>query len=387
MTIAFTSNLGGGLDSYVRAASGWLAARGHTVHIVFPCERPRQFADTIPGVTFHWSPIGNLHYWANRTGIVRAGTVAAIRKHEIARAISTRLMSVHRDSGIDIVELAEGIDSPGMFEKLPFILKMHGAEWTFRRYCRDGEYFPIEARDQRRMILAARQTHALSRSLADFIAGACEVPRDRIRVVPYSIDCDAYRPAAPPPPGPPYFILSIGRLQKRKGTHTLVSALQKVWKTQPETHLLLFGEDSDFGRPQIESLIPASEHRGRIHCLGFIPRNELIEQYRKAHVYVTPTRYETFGYTILEAMACGRPVIASDIGPISDLVRHEETGWLVPRDDVDVLAETILSALGHAERREAYGREGRQLAERFSSDILLPRQLKLYEEAAAVRNR
>ena len=78
-------------------------------------------------------------------------------------------------------------------------------------------------------------------------------------------------------------------------------------------------------------------------------------------------------------MACGRPVIATDIGPIPELVRHEETGWLTPRDDADSLAETVLTALCEDVTREAYGREGRRAAERYSLEKILPYQMSLYE--------
>jgi glycosyltransferase involved in cell wall biosynthesis len=223
----------------------------------------------------------------------------------------------------------------------------------------------------------------LSRSLADFIAAACTVPRRLIEVTPYPIETDLFKPGSIPLPNPPYHIMSVGRLEKRKGTHILVAALRHVWQDEPDTHLHLYGGNGNFGKQEIEAVVPPSEHQGRIHFEGFIPRDKLIERYQQVHLYVAPTRYETFGYTLLEAMACGRPVIASDIGPVPELVHHEETGWLVPRDNAEALAQTIITALRNPERREAYGKAGRQFAENFAIDRVMERQLALYEQAVA----
>jgi glycosyltransferase involved in cell wall biosynthesis len=361
----------------------WLARHGHTVHIVYVGKLPdsAKSKEAPPNLRVHCAEVGNRHYYARRLGLGRTTIPMRLRNAEFSVGLARTLKSIQQTDGLDLVEIFEGFSNPVLFEGLPFIFKMHGAEWTFRRYCEDGRSYPFETHQQRAMILAARQTQSLSRSLADFIAGACDVPRRLIQVMPYPIELAEFQPAQPPTQGPPFHLMAVGRLQKRKGTHTAVAALRKVWESEPETHLHLYGGHEDFGQAQIEAIIPATEHRGRIHFEGFVPRDQLVARYQNVHVHLAPTRYETFGYTLLEAMACGRPVIASDIGPVPDLVRHEETGWLVPRDDTDALAAAILTAFHNPAQREAYGRAGRTLAEGYDIDRILTAQVSLYETA------
>ena len=379
MHLAFVSTLGGGVSSYIHTYAEWLLQQGHSVDVIYLGKAVDQSWQVTPRLTLRAVPIGNLHYYAARLGL--SSLVGRIRTLEVNHAIRAAAMSIQNE--LHGIELIEGIGLPNLFN-LPFAVKMHGAEWTVRHYCQDGEVDPFSIRRQRTMLQSAKLAMALSRSLADFITGACNVPRSTIEVTPYPINARKFLPSEPPQQHPPYKLMHVGRLEKRKGTHTLIEALRHVWKTEPDVHLYLFGGNGNFGRIQIEQVLPPSVHNGRIHFEGVVSRDALIEQYQSSHLYVTPTRYETFGYTILEAMACGRPVIATDIGPIPDLVRHEETGWLVPRDDPHALAETILAALRQPEKREAYGKAARRLAERYDVDVLMPQQLALYEKAFGI---
>jgi glycosyltransferase involved in cell wall biosynthesis len=381
MKIAYVITTGGGVEPYVRTASSWMLKQGHTVHLVYLGGEPRNLPPAHERLHIHSIAVGPLHYYLYRTGLFRASTIAWMRDYENSRNLAQVLHRINAQHGLDLVELIEGMIRPSLFRGLPFVYKMHGAEWTFRHYCEDNQRFKSQQQAQSKMLYAARQVHSLSRSLADFIAGACDFPRRLIDVTPYPIDTREFTVQAAPTAGPPFRLMTVGRLEKRKGIHTLVTALRQVWQQEADTHLHLFGSNGDFGKPQIEALIPDSEHQGRIHFEGFVPRETLIEHYQKTHVYVAPTRYETFGYTILEAMACGRPVIASDIGPIPELVRQEQTGWVVPRDDATTLAQTIVHALRNPEVCERYGCEGRQFAEKLDIEPVMQRQLSLYRKA------
>lgn len=380
MRIALVSTYGGGVEAYVRTVSNWLLDQGHTVHVLFVSRRPRAGFDAHERLHIHHERIENLHYYLERLRLTRPQRAVQLRAYEFSKTAARALRRVQSQAGLDIVELFEGIGHPKLFEGLPFVYKMHGAEWTFRCYCEDGPWYDFQPRDQRQMIIAAGQAQTLSRSLADFIAGACTVSRSLIEVMPYPIDTAQFSPDVPPAPIPPYRLMSVGRLEKRKGTHTLVAAMRQVWAHEPDTHLHLFGSDGDFGRAHIERMIPPGEHGGRLHFEGFVERPALVEAYRQTHVYVAPTRYETFGYTILEAMACGRPVIATDIGPVPELVQPERTGWLVPRDDPAKLATAIVQALCKHTEREQLGIGARRFARQFALETIMPRQIQSYEQ-------
>jgi glycosyltransferase involved in cell wall biosynthesis len=371
---------GSGIGSYIEEACIWLAQRGYRIDILFPAlGKTMYYPDWAAqaNVTIHNLPVGNLHYYLAK---LKSPLAFDVRKMEMGRAVSIALSS--RGFYYDLVELLNGLSySPKALATAPYVCKLHGAYWMMNHYCEIGKWSWRAVRSQRSLMLKARQIHALSRSQAAFISGACQIPPRLIDVMPLPINTQRFSPSETPALVPPYRIMCVGRLERHKGTHTLIAALPSVWQAEPNTHLFLYGSDGDFGKDQIERVLPPTQHQGRIHFEGLVPRDRLIDYYRQSHLYVLPTRYETFGYTILEAMACGCPVIASDVGGIAELVRHEETGWLVPRDDPDALAETILAALQQPKKREQYGRAAREHAKRYDVEVLMPRQIELYERA------
>lgn len=382
MKIAFSSTLYGGLNTYVLEAGRWLSHNGHTVHVIYLGREVPPKDDRYKELHFHVYPSGNLHYYLARLGLSRTSIPALVRLYEQSRAMAAALKQIEATGGLDLAELHEGFSFPRLFQGHPYVCKMHGAEWTFRHYCQDGPYSQWMVNHEARFLKGARHIYAISRSHAEFIMGACRIPPSQIHLIRLPSDLSEFRDREPPTQGPPFCLMAVGRLQRRKGTETLIRAMRRVWETEPECHLHLYGAEGDFGKAQIEALIPAHEHQGRIHCEGFLPRGLLIERYQQAHVYLAPTRYEVSGgMHIQEALACGRPVIASDIGPVPELVHHNETGWLVPRDDHAALAEAIIFSLRHPELREKFGRAARTFVQRFDKDSIMSRQIQLYLQA------
>jgi glycosyltransferase involved in cell wall biosynthesis len=378
MKIAIVSSRGGGLDTYALEAGLWLNQHGHSVHLIYISERtPPQLPERYAGLRVHLARTRKYLYHLSRLRLPYASVIA---QYERTRAVAQVAHAIRAADGLDFVEIPEGYAGARLMGGIPFIVRLHGAEWAFRRYCEDGTYPRIIESMQGRMMLAAAQRHSVSMAYATFIAGACRVPPRLIDLIRYPIDFAQFPQREPPPDGPPYHLAIVGRLERRKGVHTLIAALPKVWAAEPETYVHFFGKDGDHGRAQIDAAIPPDVQRGRLIFYNFVPRQQLIDQLYRTHVYVGPTRFETSGLHLQEAMSAGRPVIASRMGPLPEFIRHEETGWLIPLDDSEALADTIIHALRHPEEREAYGRAGRELARRmFDIDTVMPQQLALYQ--------
>jgi glycosyltransferase involved in cell wall biosynthesis len=385
MKIAFFSTPQGGVDTYALEAGLWLTQHGHTVHILYMLNNkmPERLPERYRALHLHRITVSRADSYLLRL----ERRIAPLKRwhmaiHEAVRArtLASAAARIHAESGLDFIEVTEGIRTQNSLGGVPFIVRMHGAEWVFRRYCEDARVERGVEAAQRRLMLAARQRHTVSRAYATYIAGACNVPAHTIDLIRYPTDFSQFPLREPPPQKPPFHLMTVGRLQKRKGVHTLIAALPKVWAVEPETYLHLYGGEADFGRTQIDAAIPPDVQRGRIIIEGFVDHETLIGRYADAHVYVGPTRFESSGLHLQEAMAAGRPVIASDVGPIPEFVRHGETGWLVPRDDADALADAILTALRNPDQREAFAREGRRLAERmFDIEQIMTRQMALYQ--------
>ncbi|MDZ4767334.1 MAG: glycosyltransferase family 4 protein [Chloroflexota bacterium] len=384
MKIAFVGTRGGGLETYVLSAGQWLAQQGHIVHIIYVGSKPSAH-EHYPLLRFHSASIPRRFSYAIRTFQTIKGLSSVIAHYARTASLARFVRQLRATEGLDFVEIPEGFTGPSLLRELPFIVRMHGAEWVFRRYCEDGSYNRLLEPLQAQMMRAARQRHSVSHAYATFISGALGIPSHQIDLIRYPIDFGQFPAPESSPLYPiprherPFHLMNVGRLERRKGVHTLVAAMPKVWQHEPETTLTFYGKDGNYGRAQIEAAIPPEVHRGRLIFEGFIPRETLVQRYYQAHVYVGPTRFESSGLHLQEGMSAGRPVIGTQMGPLPEFIRHEESGWLVPLDDADTLAATILGALGDADKREAYGQEGRRIAQRmFDLDMIMNQQLALY---------
>jgi len=144
-------------------------------------------------------------------------------------------------------------------------------------------------------------------------------------------------------------VLQLGRMVKRKGVDNVIEGVSKLMKiAQLPVRLLIVGGESDDPdpdkTPELGRLMEIAKAHGIPDAITFTgrkSRKELKYYYNAADVFVTTPWYEPFGITPLEAMACGTPVIGSNVGGIKYTVEHGKTGFLVPSNDPDVLAQRL----------------------------------------------
>jgi glycosyltransferase involved in cell wall biosynthesis len=199
----------------------------------------------------------------------------------------------------------------------------------------------------------------------------------------------------------------VGRLSPEKGVHGLLHAFERVLVRHPRARLELIGPDAlapfDFVDPAGEdpllaplrplyakpgryaaelrrSLAPPSATR--VVFAGALSNDRLPERYRAADVFVFPSLWhEPFGMPLLEAMASGLPVVATRGGAFPEIVEDGRSGLLVPRGDVEALAEALSELLGDPARRAALGREARaRVLRSFTWDRVIERLREVYAE-------
>ncbi len=203
---------------------------------------------------------------------------------------------------------------------------------------------------------------------------------DRVHVVPYFAEIP--RAVAPPPPSPA--VLFAGRLVPEKGVDRLLRALASV----PGSPRLLIAGDGA-ARPSLAHLAQRLGIAERVEFLGWLPPAQVEDVMDRASVVAIPSIWpEGFGIVGIEAMAHGRPVVAFDVGGIREWLRHEETGLLVPPDDIRSLAEALAGLLGNPDRARRMGEAGRKAAEgRFRPEHHVARLLGLLAGTIASRPR
>ncbi len=152
----------------------------------------------------------------------------------------------------------------------------------------------------------------------------------------------------PPPENGPFNILFVGRMVERKGIRYLIQAMPHILK-QIDAHLTLVGTGME--KQMLEDLTESIGMTAHITFAGRVTHEEKVEAYRNSHVFVLPACFDSSGDTeglgvvLLEALGYGKPVVASGVGGIVDIVKHEKTGLLVPEKDPEALAKTIVRIL------------------------------------------
>ena len=169
---------------------------------------------------------------------------------------------------------------------------------------------------------------------------------------------------------------TAGALVGHKDHENLLMALPAVLREFPDLHLVIAGEGEL--RPALEAKIAALGLGKSVTLLGH--REDVPRILRALDVYVSSSWSEGLGTSVLEALACEVPVVATAAGGVSEMVLHEKTGLLVPVRDPAALAASIVRALREPEHAKAMGRAGRALVlERFSVDRMVESTLKVYE--------
>jgi D-inositol-3-phosphate glycosyltransferase len=187
----------------------------------------------------------------------------------------------------------------------------------------------------------------------------------------------------------PFRIVVAGRLVERKGVDDAIRALAYV----PQAELLIAGGpparhlDGDPECHRLQDVARATGVLGRVRFLGRVEHAEMPKLLQSADVVVTVPWYEPFGIVPLEAMACGRPVIAAAVGGLADTVVDGVTGILVPARDPQALAAALRALATDQIRCEGYGMAGRQrVLARYTWDRVAAETEAAYERVHAQRS-
>jgi glycosyltransferase involved in cell wall biosynthesis len=176
-------------------------------------------------------------------------------------------------------------------------------------------------------------------------------------------------------------IICTANFRAQKGHLVLIEALATVAKQVPEARLVLLGDG-----PEMLAVRQRVDERGlagRVEFPG--PQADVWPWLAKAQVFALASHYEPLGIAVLEAMAAGLPVVASDVDGIRELVRPGETGELVPAGDSRAMAEALIRLLGDPGTALRMGVAGRAFAEGARMDTCVARYFDLYERLLAER--
>ncbi len=284
---------------------------------------------------------------------------------------------------------------------VPFVVTFHALGKIRRLHQRETDGFPEERLQIEEEIMRE----------ADGIIAEC--PQDeldmielykaqtaKIRMIPCGFDPRDFAPISKEiarkklglPPGEK-ILLQLGRLVPRKGIDTVIRGMAKFLKDQKgpaRTRLLIVGGNSEhpdpIATPEIMRLRRIAFEEGvleRVQFAGQVRRKILKYYYSAADVFITTPWYEPFGITPLEAMACGTPVIGSEVGGIKYTVQHGITGLLIPAKNTNALADSLNELWKSPERIAAMGKRSLERVRDFTWGNIARMVSNLYEEVGS----
>ncbi len=253
----------------------------------------------------------------------------------------------------------------------------------------------VDAFETSRQVWIQRLAHRLATHVvavseaAGDSSRALGVPPDRVTVIPNGVDVERFRPVVADRDGrralgfngSAPWIGSVGCLEARKDVPTLLGALALLAERGVTFEAVLIGDGRERGR--LEALSASLGLAGRVHFLG--ERGDIERLLPLLDVFVLSSREEGIPNALLEAMACGRPSVATAVGGTPEVLTDGDTGWLVPAGDPRPLADAIQAALTDRSEAERRARRAREQAEtRLSIAAMVSRHEALYARLAGV---
>jgi glycosyltransferase involved in cell wall biosynthesis len=173
---------------------------------------------------------------------------------------------------------------------------------------------------------------------------------------------------------------AVGRLTEQKGFDYLLEAFARVRDNVNEAHLVIAGDGER--RHALESKARLLNIADAVHFLGW--RNDVPSIMIDLDALIVPSLWEGFGLVTLEAMALSKPIVASNVSALPEIISHNETGLLVPPADSAALADSILNLLRDPEKAKTFGPRGRaRLEKEFTIQRMAQRHVVVYKEAAS----
>lgn len=358
----------GGAEAHVARVVEGLRARGHDVTVLttdlfkeVPFERrafaPQTGVRRFPAHTFG----GEAHYvWSPRQ---YAALVREVRRHDVVHAHSYGYG--HTVAALAAARLAG----------VPFVFTPHyHPPWSMEGGAKRGRLRKVyDAGPGRRTLREADAVIAVSTGEADLLRAA---GARNVEVVPNGVDLARFDREADVAAfrarfdvdGP--YVLYAGRLAKNKGLDVLVNAFARLTETHAYTELVLAGEDQDQRAP-LAALARDLGVEDRVTFTGHLDEGAYRAALTGCAAFALASEWEAFGLVLVEAMACGRPVVASSVGGVPDVVEDGVTGFLVPHGDDAALAAALDRLLDDRALAERMGDAGRERARRFTWDAAL----------------
>ena len=387
----------GGMNVYVRELTRQLGAMGVHVDVYTRSQ------------DVHVAPVIHDLGYGNRVVHVPAGPEVPLPKAELAKHIPTFVSGVlkfaqEKDLHYDLIHShywMSGVAAKELKDAwhVPVVQMFHTLGLMKNRIAGEGEHegdFRIQG--ERDVLGFVDRVVAATLAEQAQLQWLYAVKTKKIRVVPPGVDLRHFYPI-PADEAKAYIdasqgdclMLYVGRIEPLKGIDTLLRAIALIRDGEKlaghNICLSIIGGDADISEEEM-SVEMARLHALRqelglvdsVNFLGKRSQESLPYYYSAAELVVVPSHYESFGMVALEAMACGTPVVASQVGGLAFLVQDGVTGYHVPDQDPEALAEKLITLMSDPEQHARMGAAAVALAQDYAWEKIAVQIVKVYEE-------
>jgi glycogen(starch) synthase len=394
----------GGIGAYSQQMARALAELGHDVQVVCLTKRDAKTPDA-----FYMDGLVAVHRvaWAEpleQWVLVLATLSNSHHLLKAAVAMWQKFLILHREKPFDVVEAPDHL-AEGLFVAItgiaPLVVRLHTPHFKlvadgFHNLTRDLDN-DVLANLERLAIIEADVASSPSRDLAAFVATSTGMTEDDIIIVRNPVDTQKFCPegekACPPgvrPDGSEApIVFFAGRLEARKGIQYLIDAVPLVVEQIPRAQFVVLGADTLTGvnggsvREALVRQLQANGLSSSVFFLDHVPLADMPNYYRMADLCVVPSLYDNAPYTVLEALASGKAVVASTAGGTPEYIKVNVNGLTVPKEDSQALAQAIISLLGDRQKLAAFSVGARAAAvDEYALNTIAAQALQSYELAA-----
>ena len=356
----------GGAELKLAAVAPLLQARGVETHIVtrrLPGIKPSEIIDGIlvyrlpvPGP----KPLASLTFTLTALPLIKRLNPDIIHAHELISPATTAILAKML-FGRPVVASLQG---SGLTSDVRVLKRKFLGEARFKILRREIDMFIVKSRESDNELAAER------------------IPNYKRSLIPNGVDIERFIPLAASRksalrsrlglPVDAQIVIFVGRLVPVKRVEHLIGIWNSIRDTFPQALLLILGSGSEEG---------VLKQKANDSILFIGDKLDVVPYLQASDLFVLPSIAEGLSNALLEALACGLPVIASSVGGTPDVISHKETGWLVPPDDPAVLSEAIITLLGDEKLQYKLRRQARiQVVNNYSLAKMADRLVDLYRQ-------
>lgn len=391
----------GGIGTFTFHLANGLTRLGHDVQVVSlsasPQDAPIRGGNGAPMV--HRVPSRQI---AVKMGFFNFCLPVTRPMIEETASLWSKFLELHAEQPFDVVECPEHF-AEGLFPSLtgvaPLVIRLHTphsklVKEKFHNFHPSFDHRVLTAFERVAMI-SADVLASPSKDLARYVAADLNLPLERIHIIRNPVDIKRFTPEGPVADFDKgsVNILFVGRLEQRKGVHHLIESVPDILKRCGGKKVIfnLIGKDTPTSAghgsflAELREMLRASGSEHAVNFIQQVPLERIPEYYRAADICVLPSLYDNAPMTVIEAMSCGKPVVATSAGGASEYAVDRECGLIVPPADVAALAEALSELVTNDALRRQLGRNARERAvEHFTVQQTCLETVELYEHARAL---